>query len=84
MADPIELFELSSANGPEASERRSAYEEALAAFEGRDFRTAARILGRLVNTHPDDGPSVALLARAMAYIVDAPENFDPAFRLAGK
>ena len=43
-----------------------------------------RILGRLVNAHPDDGPSFALLARAIAYIVDEPENFDPAFRLAGK
>jgi len=84
IGDPIELFELCSANGPEACERRSAYEEALVAFEAREFRKAARILGRLVNTHPDDGPSIALLARAIAYVVEEPETFDPAFRLAGK
>ncbi|MFI5458062.1 MAG: adenylate/guanylate cyclase domain-containing protein [Isosphaerales bacterium] len=84
IGDPIELFELCSANGPEACERRSAYEEALVAFEAQEFRKAARILGRLVNTHPDDGPSIALLARAIAYVVEEPETFDPAFRLTGK
>jgi len=84
IADPIELFELCSANQPEPCERHSAYEEALVAFEGREFRQAARILGRLVNTYPDDGPSIALLARAIACVVEEPETFDPAFRLTGK
>ena len=32
----------------------------------------------------DDGPSFALLARAIASYVDEPESFDPAFRLKGK
>jgi adenylate cyclase len=84
IADAIELFELCSAQCPEVSERDAAYEEALCAFEAREFRKAARILGRLVDTHPDDGPSIALLARAIAYVVEEPETFDPAFRLAGK
>jgi len=84
IADPIELFELCSVNRPEPCERRSAYDEALIAFEARGFRKAARILGRLVDTHPDDGPAIALLARAIAYVVEEPETFDPAFRLMGK
>ena len=36
------------------------------------------------STNPDDGPSFALLARAIAYFVEEPETFDPAFRLPGK
>ena len=45
---------------------------------------APRTLGRLVSVHQNDGPSYALLARALAHIVDEPETFDPAFRLPGK
>jgi adenylate cyclase len=84
ISDPIELFELCSAQQPELCERRSAYEEALGSFEAREFRKAARILGRLVDAHPNDGPAIALLARAIAYVVEEPETFDSAFRLRGK
>ncbi len=84
MADPIELFELCPFNEPEQVELCKTYEEALSAFEARQFRQASRILGRLVNVHTDDGPSLGLLARATAYVFDEPETFDPAFRLPGK
>ena len=84
ISDPIELFELCPAGEPDVRQRATAYEEGLLAFESREFRKSSRILGRLVDTHPDDGPAIALLARAIAYVVDEPETFDPAFRLAGK
>ncbi len=84
MNDPIELFELCPSNQPEWVEVCSTYEEALVAFEARDFRLASRILGRMVNAHTDDGPSLGLLARATAYVFDEPDTFDPAFRLPGK
>jgi adenylate cyclase len=84
IAEPIELFELCPPNQPDACAICSSYEEALAAFEGREFRKASRILGRVFNVHPDDGPSIALMARAIGCIVDEPETFDPAFRLPGK
>jgi adenylate cyclase len=84
IAEPIELFELWPPDQPNAGEVCSAYEEALAAFEARDFHKAAGILGRLVSVHRDDGPSFALLARVIACLVDEPESFDPAFRLPGK
>jgi adenylate cyclase len=84
IAEPIELYELCPASEPDPTERHLAYEEALVAFEDRKFRKAAGILGRLVNANPDDGPSIALLARAIAYLVEEPETFDPAFRLSGK
>ena len=84
ISDPIELYELCPPDLPDSCELCSAYEEALAAFEAREFRRATGILGRLVSVHRDDGPSYALLARALAYFVDEPESFDPAFRLPGK
>jgi adenylate cyclase len=81
IADPIELFELWQPDQPEAVGLVSVYEDALSAFEAGDFRKSARILGRLVNVHPDDGPSIALLARAINCIVEPPESFDAAFRV---
>jgi adenylate cyclase len=84
IADPIELFELWPSGDPELVGFCSAYEEALAAFEAVKFRPSARILGRLIYAHPEDGPSFALLARAIANIVEPPERFDAAFRLTGK
>jgi adenylate cyclase len=84
ISDAIELFELCPAGDPGASLRATAYEEGLHAFEAREFRKSARILGRLVDTHPNDEPAIALLARAIAYVVEEPETFDPAFRLPGK
>jgi len=84
IADPIELCELCSPSRPEARELGLAYEEALVAFEGGEFRTAARTLGRIINLHPDDGPSIALLARTIAHIGENPVTFDPAFLLPGK
>ena len=84
IADPIELFELCSPDQPNACELGSAYEEALAAFEAGEFRKTSRILGRIINVHGDDGPSFALLARAIACFVEEPAAFDPAFRLPGK
>jgi adenylate cyclase len=84
ISDAIELFELCPAGEPDASLRATAYEEGLMAFEAREFRKSARILGRLVDTHPDDGPAIALLARAITCVVEEPETFDPAFRLPGK
>ena len=84
IADAIELFELCSPEQPNACELGSAYEEALVAFEAGEFRKTSRILGRIINVHGDDGPSFALLARAIAFFVEEPAAFDPAFRLPGK
>ncbi len=84
ISDPIELYELRGSGGLDADLAARGYEEALAAFEAGELQKAARVLGRLVNYHPDDGPSIALLARAMTGIVDEPENFDPAWRFKGK
>ena len=84
ITDPIELFELCSPGRPNTCELGAAYEHALVAFEAGEFRETSRRLGRIINDHGDDGPSFALLARAIAYFVEEPAKFDPAFRLPGK
>jgi hypothetical protein len=82
--DSIELFELCPLSRADAGQVCSACEAALAAFEAGEFRWSTSILGRLVSAHGDDGPSFALLAHAIAHLVDGPEAFARAFRLPGK
>jgi adenylate cyclase len=84
LSDPIELYELWLPFELDGGVVCSAYEESLAAFEAGDFQKSALSLRRLLDTHPEDGPANALLARATACIVVEPENFDAAFRLPGK
>jgi len=84
MSDPIELYELWPPGQPNGNEICSAYEEALLAFEAGDFPKSAATLRQLLDSHPEDGPSHALLARATSCIVVEPETIDPAFRLPGK
>ncbi len=84
ISDPIELFELGDPEKSDQGEINAIYEEALCAYEAGEFRKATGILGRLVSTHGDDGPTFALLARTISHYVEPPEKFDPAFRLPGK
>ncbi|MGO9921453.1 MAG: adenylate/guanylate cyclase domain-containing protein [Isosphaeraceae bacterium] len=84
MTDPIELYELWPPGESGSEDVCPAYEEALATFEAGDFQKSALTLRRILDSHPEDGPSNALLARATAYIVVAPETLDSAFRLPGK
>jgi adenylate cyclase len=82
--EPIQLYELCPPNQPQVCEICKTYEDGLSAFEAKNFREAIGILGHLVSIHRDDGPSVALLARAISAMSEDPANFDPAFRLPGK
>jgi adenylate cyclase len=85
---PLTLYELAPPRQPGWVELKSGYEEALAAFEAREFRTAARILGTLI-TQPryrQDGPSLILMQRAVSAIIDEPkqEEFSPVWELPSK
>jgi adenylate cyclase len=86
IADPIELHELAPLNQPGWAALCASYESALKAFEARNFRQAARILGTLVDEHVEDGPSLAMMSRAVASMVEEPDpdEFDPSYRLPGK
>jgi hypothetical protein len=84
IAEAVEVFELSAAAGPPWSDLREGYEAALSAFERKDFRRTAQGAGNLLQTHPDDGPCLALLSRAVNLLVDRAETFDPIWELPGK
>ena len=60
------------------------YETGLAAFERGDFRRAAQLVSELLETWPDDGPSILLLSRAADCLIESAASFDPIWQLPGK
>jgi adenylate cyclase len=60
------------------------YEEALSRFERQDFHQATRILGNILAEHPQDGPSLVLLSRAVGELIRPTQPFDPVWELSGK
>jgi adenylate cyclase len=84
IGQPVDLFELTAGADPAWPKLQQAYEQALAEFEQRDFRKAARILGNLLAEYPEDGPSLILMHRAISSLVDGTAAFDPVWELPGK
>lgn len=82
--EPVTLLELAPPSKPRWDALKSEYEQALDEFTKGEFRPACRILGRLILDHPDDGPALVLLARAVGCLVQRPEPFDPVMVLEGK
>ncbi len=66
IASPVQLYELR--DGPSATWQAMAaeYEGALACWEQNDVEQAMRKLSHLTSEHPEDGPTLALLHRALA------------------
>ncbi len=84
IAEPVELYELSSADRPNWLQAKEEYEKALALFEDKQFLLAARTLGNWLGQVPDDGPALILLYRAIQCEVVEPDSFDPTWELPGK
>jgi hypothetical protein len=84
IAEPVDLYELTGDSSPAWESLRETYERALYAFEKRDLRTAARLLGALQIDYPNDGPSLVLLARTVQYLADDGAAFEPVYTLPGK
>ncbi len=83
IAEPVDLYELAPQELPGWNHLKQEYELALTKFESQEFRMAARILGKLASDHPDDGPTLVLLSRAVQYMVD-PTAFNAVWELSGK
>ncbi|MBI2804922.1 MAG: adenylate/guanylate cyclase domain-containing protein [Planctomycetes bacterium] len=81
---PITLHELVPLSKPNREVLKKEYEQALEEFNHGEFRQACRILGRLILDHPNDGPALILLSRAVACLVEKPNPFDPVMTLDGK
>jgi adenylate cyclase len=84
IAEPVALYELIGPGNDTWIGLKLAYEEALDKFTAGEFRVACRILGRLIPDHPDDGPSLLLLSRAVAFLINETDTTDPVFTLPGK
>jgi adenylate cyclase len=84
IVEPVVLYELAGPDAPGWPEARTEYEKALAMFENRDFRTAARSLADWRARHADDGPALVLLHRAVQCMVEEPDAFDPIWILPDK
>jgi adenylate cyclase len=82
--EPVELYELAAANRPEWQQLRKDYEAALTHFETGHVRTAVRILANVHCEYPDDGPTLVLLARAVAGLARETTPLDPVWELPGK
>jgi adenylate cyclase len=84
ISEPVELFELASAARPIWTPLQMEYEGALKKFEARNFGTAIRVLGNLLNEHPEDGPALILLSRAVGCMVNEPGQDFHLWELPGK
>jgi adenylate cyclase len=84
IAQPVTLYELAEPNQVGWHFLRMRYEQALGEFTRGEFRLACRILGKLIPHHPDDGPALLLLSRAVACLVEKTVPFDPVMVLEGK
>ena len=80
--ESVPLYEIGTSSLDES--KMQDYEAALQAFEDCDFRTAARILTELLQTVPDDGPSLVLLSRSVNALVAGVSDDHPVWRLEGK
>jgi adenylate cyclase len=84
IAEPVDLYELAPPNRPGWATLAAGYEEALTRFERREVAAAMRVLFQLLTDHPDDGPALVLLSRAIAQRDHDPTAFDPVWELPGK
>jgi adenylate cyclase len=84
IAEPVVLHELGRTDDAGWGELQQAYEGALSAFENRSFHEAAHLLGGLLQTRPDDGPSLLLLSRVANCLVSTDRDFNPCWELPGK
>lgn len=82
--EPIDLYELlqPETNLLDLCER---YEAALAAYENRNFKSAAGILAELIQKYPDDRPTIILLSRTVNELTTTSDSpFDPVWTLTQK
>jgi adenylate cyclase len=84
IAEPVDLYELAPPDDPRWTDRKDRYEQALMAFERRDFRDAVQIVGNLLHEYPDDGPALILLSRSTSSLIEDSPCFVPVWELPGK
>jgi adenylate cyclase len=84
IAEPIELYELRDAADAAGQALGRQYEAGLKQFEAHDFRNASATLAQILAQHPDDGPTLVLLSRAVNQLINPDDEFSLAWELPGK
>ena len=82
--EPVELFELVAPGREGWDSLKESYERALAHFYERSFRKASSILGNVLVEHPNDGPSLVLMSRAVDSMLSDGDSFNSVWTLPGK
>jgi adenylate cyclase len=82
--EAIDLYELAKDAAGPWKKLREGYEQALRQFERRNFQASAGILGRLLEEHPNDGPSLLLLSRAVNAMINGPDADHPVWTMNQK
>jgi adenylate cyclase len=81
---PVMLYELRPDDTAVTKELCQQYEEALTLFEKENLPQATSILSEILRTHPNDGPTLLLLSRAVNCLLNQDKPFNPVFDLPGK
>lgn len=81
---PVMLYELCNENEAGVDQLCEKYEAALTSYEKEDLPNAIRILSEILRSHPDDGPTLLLLSRGVAALMNRDAVFNPVFDLPGK
>ena len=82
--NPVDVYELLGEASEPWHRLKRGYESALVHFEQSNFRQAAQELSDVLMSHPDDDPSIMLLARAVNAMINGPEPKHPVWVLGQK
>lgn len=86
-SEPVVIHELAGLQGSLAAERAELFghhAEALAAYRAGNWAAAEAGFARALALTPDDGPSIAMLARCRQAMAAPPATWDGVWRLAAK
>jgi adenylate cyclase len=81
---PVVLYEIFDEDRPEVRELCQQYQVALTLYEKEEQAKAIRILSDILRLHPDDGPTLLLLSRAVEALLKREGAFNSVFDLPGK
>jgi adenylate cyclase len=81
---PVMLYELCNEDEDGVEQLCKKYETALTCYEKQDLPNAINILSGILRAHPDDGPTLLLLSRGVAALMNREGEFNPVFDLPGK
>jgi hypothetical protein len=84
IGEPVELYEIATAEHADFAGIQPLYERALTEFESGRFDDAARVLGQILTLRANDGPSLVLMSRILTCLIEGPSKFDAVWTLPGK